>query len=564
MASQTGGQWVFGLGANDTTDKALQLSTNNGTSFFPNPVSGDLNIEVFVASSIIGTLDTGFQAGAADKGASVVNGLLTGSPLLLGGGDYVVSDTVVGSHTPGAVTAGSGNQTLVGASGDALTGGSGNKQVLSGIAGNEFITGGTGTYSVYGATGDTIVGNAAATAATAGVIIGQDSLGGGNMSIVLPAAGTYFIGSGPGDTITAAAGSGNAAIFGVKGDSINLAGNTGNVAVVGAGVIPGFSAGGDTITGGSGNDLLFGAAGDSLVGGAGGLEQIIATGAAMVVGSGGTEFMSGLGNDVITALASGNATVVASLGAKDSINLSGNLSANEIIASGANATITVASISNPGGVIGGANTLITLGTSGTDNITGSSVTGSGDTIKGSSGANLVYNPGATGTTTSGGDFINLTGSTGSDTVNAFSNGSTQFGAVGDTVIAGNGSDSVFGGPNDRIGVGSVSGAGTVGGSHLWLHASSVTGAGSGVAFGTNDSVAGSSTAKVTIGAAGQPAVDFNTTTDSLFYQNENSVTTTAILATAQTTGGNTTFTMPDGTVMTLIGVASIKAGFFKP
>ncbi len=58
--------------------------------------------------------------------------------------------------------------------------------------------------------------------------------------------------------------------------------------------------------------------------------------------------------------------------------------------------------------------------------------------------------------------------------------------------------------------------------------------------------------------------NFNTVTDSLFYQNENITTTNNIVATSTSSGANTTFTLPDGTVMTLIGLASINSGMFKP
>ncbi len=128
----------------------------------------------------------------------------------------------------------------------------------------------------------------------------------------------------------------------------------------------------------------------------------------------------------------------------------------------------------------------------------------------------------------------------------------QLAVVDDTIMAGTGSDSVFGGPGDRIGVGTSSSAG---GTHLLDRSTSISGAA--IAFGTNDSVAGSSTANVTV-------TNFNSGTDSLFYQNETTTTSNNIVATSSTTGGDTTFTMPDGTVMTLIGVGSINSGLFKP
>ena len=80
---------------------------------------------------------------------------------------------------------------------------------------------------------------------------------------------------------------------------------------------------------------------------------------------------------------------------------------------------------------------------------------------------------------------------------------------------------------------------------------------------TFDSVAGTSSAQVTVGS-------FDTTTDFVFYSNENQTTTSAILATSQATtvGGlaSSVITLPDGTAMTLVGVtqAQLTPGLFKP
>jgi len=134
---------------------------------------------------------------------------------------------------------------------------------------------------------------------------------------------------------------------------------------------------------------------------------------------------------------------------------------------------------------------------------------------------------------------------------------------------------VFGGDGDRIGTGSFS---VVGGTHQWSHADTL--AGSSVGFGSNDTVssttydtvtgsasrgtvAGTSSAQVTVGG-------FNTASDYLFYQNESAATNAAIIATAQSTtvGGaqSSIVTLPDGTVMTLVGVtqAQLTPALFRP
>jgi len=204
---------------------------------------------------------------------------------------------------------------------------------------------------------------------------------------------------------------------------------------------------------------------------------------------------------------------------------------------------------------GGAGKMtITLGSAGVDSVFGSSVAGGAGTILGGS-ASLNFN-----VQNGGGDLINLASSSGNAAINAFERfipgasrgGAVQLAVVDDTIMAGTGSDSVFGGPGDRIGVGTSSSSG---GTHLFDHSTSISGAA--IAFGTNDSVAGSSTANVTV-------TNFNSGTDSLFYQNETTTTSNNIVATSSTTGVDTTFTMPDGTVMTLIGVGSINTGLFQP
>lgn len=264
---------------------------------------------------------------------------------------------------------------------------------------------------------------------------------------------------------------------------------------------------------GSGNQTVVGAAGDTLVGGSGNQVLFGASGDSMVGGSGST-YVEG----------------------------------------------------EAGGM------RIQIGAAGAADVIGSTVTGSGDTIVGGS-RSLNYNPGAGG----GHDLIDLSGSTGNSTVNAFSTNGTEFAHVNDTIVASNGGTFVWGGDGDRIGVGNGP---TVAGSHLWGHSTTVPGAA--VGFGTNDTVtatiydtvgqtwsinstvAGSS-AQVTIGGA---AGTFDTTDDFLFYANESAATNSAIVATAQSIdgGASSRIALPDGTMMTLLGVtqsqlqAALSAG----
>ena len=76
-------------------------------------------------------------------------------------------------------------------------------------------------------------------------------------------------------------------------------------------------------------------------------------------------------------------------------------------------------------------------------------------------------------------------------------------------------------------------------------------------------IAGTSLTTVTV-------TNFNTATDYLFYQNENAAATNAIIATSQATTvagtPSTVITLPDGTVMTMVGItqAQLIPALFKP
>jgi autotransporter passenger strand-loop-strand repeat protein len=199
--------------------------------------------------------------------------------------------------------------------------------------------------------------------------------------------------------------------------------------------------------------------------------------------------------------------------------------------------------------------VIAVGAVGVDSVVGSTVAGSGDTITGGAAA-LSYNVGA------GGDLLNLAGATGAATINAFSTGGN------DTIIAGNGATSVWGGGGDRIAVG---GGPMVGGTDLWGHSTTVPGAA--IGFGTNDAVVattydtiggtfsvnsalpGASSAQVTVGGG---AGNFDTAHDFLFYPNESPLTDAVIVATAQSAdgGASSVIALPDGTLMTLTGVTT--------
>ncbi len=480
MASPTGGRFLVGAPTGFT---ATTLGINDGTNpVFPGPVTGNFNVEVFTAAGVTTppALDSGFQAGAIDPAGTLVTpGYLTGTKLQLFTGNFLITDSVSGDplQTAATIVLGSGNQTVVGAPGDTIQGGSGT-QVINAVqqfSGAETIIGGSGPTTVYGGPGDS----------------------------VLAGSGTTYID-----------GTAGKMAIGVGGGTALIVGTTSTNTISGAATGP------DTISGG--------------------------TGVASIAGLGKGDVVS-FGNQ--TGLAKINATV-----GNVSITLGGGAAT---VFGGAGDTINLGSVGQYAD--GGAGKMtITDGSAGVDTVFGSSVAGGGTTILGGS-ATLDFNPQVGG----GSDLINLSKSSGNATVNAFSAGGTQLTSVNDTIIAGTGTDSVWGGPGDRIGVGTSS---TAGGTHLFDHSTSIAGAA--MAFGTNDSVASSSTAKVTV-------TNFQIGADSLFYQGETSGTNSSIVASATSTTVNglpsSVVTLPDGTSMTIVGIstgtlAAMNGGgiLFKP
>ncbi|MBV9826021.1 MAG: hypothetical protein JO001_10125 [Alphaproteobacteria bacterium] len=583
------------------------ITQGSGTGFIIFGGSGDTILAASASTGATGNIVLGS------------NSNLTLNPA----GNYTIS-SATGSTIIGGGSA--ANSAITGAPNDLinLTGDSGNN-TITGASGGDTIIAGSGTNIITGASGDSIVGGAGG---SWGVVDAA-----GSMRIVVGTGGTGIIGAGGAtsaggaDTITAQAGTATVQITGAKNDSINLSGNTGADVVTGAA--------GDTITAGAGNDLIVGAATDSIISGAqsgsvtsivdsaGGMQIVIGTvsGAAggVVIGGGG---VTPGANDTIVSQANTTASITMTGGVGDSINLTGNSGA-ENITTALNDKITLGG-GNSNVIASVGSDSITLGTTGGATIVGTAptITGqAGDTIIANGASNLVYGIGASslaapgGGSQSGGDLINLIGSTATspatvlgsgnatvgviNVINAFSTqsslgGSTQYAIVNDTVMAGNNGTTVAGagaaptvfgdfveaGGGDRIGVGSVGGANaTVSGTHLWDHSTSVAGAA--VQFGTNDSVTAVTYSGSTVqgqgastrGAAGSTAqvtvTNFNSTTDSIFYQNETPTQTTGIIASAKIVSvqntNSTVITLPDGTQMTLFGyTGALNQGMFKP
>ena len=460
-----GGRWLFSI-----TGTPIVLGINNGVApVFPGAQAGAFNIEVFTNPTVNGVPgpELGFQASLVDPGGTLENGFLTGTGLRLGSGALLVVDSVTGAagQGPAMITLGNSNQTVVGATGDTLVGGSG-AQVLSALLGGETVIGGGGDESIWGGAKDSIL---AGTGADQIVVTGPGT------TVVAGMSGSATIAAAAQDTILALPGSGQLVVVAAGiDDLVDLTGNSGFTGVLGAS--------GDTITAGAGQTNIEGAKGGML---------------------------------------------------------------------------------------------IKVGAAGITNVSGSAGAVAGNTIRGGAGT-LDFNPAAAA---GKGDLIDLSGSNGAATINAFAFGATRI-ASHDTILASNLGVSVFGGDGDRIGTGNGQ---VVGGFHQWLHADTV--AGSAVGFGSNDSVvstaydtiAGTATRGTVAGTSSSQATvgGFNTTTDFIFYQNEDPTTNGAIVATTQSTTvagqAGSIITLPDGTVMTLVGVtqaqlqsALFAGSLFKP
>ena len=460
-----GGRWLFSIAGTP-----IVLGINNGVApVFPVAQANAFDIEVFTNPTVSGVPgpETGFQASIADAGGTLENGFLTGTGLRLGGGDLLVVDSVTGAsgQGPAIITLGGGNQTVLGARGDTLVGGSG-AQILSALIG------------------------------------------------------------------------------------------------------------GETVVGGGGDASIWGGANDSIVAGTGG-EQIVVTGAGttVVAGMSGTATIASAVQDTILSLSGSVQMVVVAAGLNNLVDLSGDNGLTAVLGASGDTIATGGGASNIEGASGGI--LIKVGNAGITNVSGSAGAVAGNTIRGGAGV-LDFNPGAVA---GNGDLIDLSGSTGAATVNAFMFGATRI-ASRDTILSSNLGVSVFGGDGDRIGTGAGP---VVGGFHQWLHADTV--AGSAIGFGSNDTVSsttydtptGTATRGTVTGTSSAQASvgGFDIANDFIFYQHEDPLTNSAIVATSQSTTvagqASSIVTLPDGTVLTLVGIsqgelqsALLAGGLFKP
>jgi hypothetical protein len=532
----SGATTVWG-GVGDTIAAGSGNTYVDGTSGGMAIAVGSGGTDIIVGSTVSGGGDT------------LTGGAAVADLQSLGNGDVVSFAGQTGNATINAMagniaaTLGGGPATVYGGVGDTINLGS-VSQYVDGTAGGQTIAVGSGGT-------DTIIGS---TARAAGV--GVDTLTGGAAAVQIQSLGN-------GDVVNFAAQTGNATINATEGNiRVTLGGGPATV----------YGGLGDAINFGSVSQYADGTAGDQQIAvGSGGTDIIIGStlaagsGADTLTGGAGIADIQGLGKGDVVDFAgqTGNATINATEG-NIAVTLGGGPAT---VYGGLGDTVNFGSVSQYADGTAGKQT-IAVGSGGIDLVIGSTVIGAGDTITGGSAA-LNYNPGI------GGDLINLAGSTGSATVNAVG---ADMGPVNDTVIAGNGGDSVWGGEGDRIGVGTGAS-----GTDLFTHTTTISGAA--IGFGTNDAavaatyggtagavtvnsaVVGVSSAQVSVGGF---AENKGIPTDFIFYPGESSGTSAAIVATStQVTingAASTQFTLPDGTQMTLLGVpqADFNSAFFKP
>lgn len=281
MASVTGSQLTF-LSPNG---RPVNLILDDGKTVSGTTVPGAFNIEVFTSAAgtaLPGVKGTALIGGAVSLSGSEIQAGSPGSTEQLGSGSYAVID-----HTGGEnISLGTGAQTVIGSSGDTITGGdaSHGRQLIdltgtnSGVmAGPMTAIGGAGTLLVAAGTGDSIAGGPGET-----IVFGSGSLGEG----VLHGEDRGMFRAGAG---------------GERGDGQDKRDHGGLTDTIAGSA--------DTITGGTGPMTVFGGTGDSITGGSGSLVvEGGVTASTISAGTGGTTVAGG-NNDVIANTVGGTLLV---------------------------------------------------------------------------------------------------------------------------------------------------------------------------------------------------------------------------------------------------------------
>ena len=307
MASIPGSHYDI-FAPNQTVDMALTYDANSAAP----PVSGEFNLEIVINSTGTGNYPTppGYQ------GVLIETPPGKGFPptLTMLHGNYGLVDGAGNDR----IFLGDGSESIGGALGDTLAGGTGLNQFLDGHLGNQSILGGTaGTETIWGGPGDTIRGGSG----------GNEFIDGarGNQSIVGGSGGNETIWGGAGDTIQGGSG-GNETIAGVSGETI-----TGGA----ANTFFDATSGNESIVAGSGNSTIWGGAHDTIQGASG-------SGSALMGFAGGNETLwdngtTSSGHDSVSTFSQAGGDRVSLNSATDTIaNVVGTAST-----SGGNTTVTL-------------------------------------------------------------------------------------------------------------------------------------------------------------------------------------------------------------------------------
>ena len=272
MASITGSQYDVYAGG-QTINFGITSDPNN----VPPPVGGDFNLEVVVNATGTGSYNTasGYQ------GLAILS--TDGHTLTLLHGAYWVIDDGANGGGNDHIYLGDGAESVTGASGDTLTGGTGNNQFIDATLGAETVYGGTGgSETIWGGAQTSIQGGS-----------------GGNETIV-GAAGTTITGGSGGDEFINGYGGGQSITGGSGGNETIWGSSSGNPA--------------DTIQGGAGNETIVGGTGDTITGGSGNEFINAYLGGESISGGSGNETIWGSesgqpGNTIQGAAAGGSATI---------------------------------------------------------------------------------------------------------------------------------------------------------------------------------------------------------------------------------------------------------------
>ncbi len=369
----------------------------DGNDYFEVRESGD----VFVEQALEGSADNiGIYLSSAYTVGDEIERLYA---LAAGGGTITggnTANTMVGSAVTDVLSGAVGIDTLYGDAGD---------DTLYGGLGNDLLYGDAGSDTAFGGLGDDLF-----EVRDAGDVYAE-AAGEGSDRIAIYTSAAYTIGANIERVLGLAAG--GVTITGVGGDDVMSGGTSTDVLSGGIGVDQLYGdAGNDTLYGGADIDVLYGDAGDdTLDGGAGNDYFLGGTGNDVAIGGAGDDFFEIRDSGDVFVEAAGEGYDFAAIYLSSAYTLGDNV--ERIMVLGAGGTVT-----------GGATN---------DVMTGSTST---DVLSGSAGVDQVYGDAGTDTLYGGADNDVLYGADGDDTLHGDSGN--------DILIGGIGNDTAFGGTGD--------------------------------------------------------------------------------------------------------------------